>query len=141
MAFCGLLLIGFIVWFMTDLLAVMLPIIDSPRYSSLWIDPLLLTISQPIGSVIAISGAYLLLKKRKRIGLYVSAASVPILLINNTWMQFIGVIDWLIFPFLAARQLAPSDFTVIYFVLVGIYNVCTATIGALLAVLWRVTKR
>lgn len=78
--------------------------------------------------------------KGRKIGLYVSAASVPILLINNTSMQFLGVIDWLIFPLFANRQVTQSELNTIYFVLVAIYNVCIAGIAALLAVVWKVTK-
>ena len=131
LAFCGMLLIGFIEWMSTDIHAVA----ETAPEISLWLNPVLHSISQPIGSVIAIVGAYLLLKRRK-IGLYVSAASVPVLLTNTSWMGFIGVA---IFPLFNYRLLALTELD-FYFILVVIYGVCTATIAALLAVVWRVTK-
>jgi len=136
MAFGGMILIGFVVWIYTSII----PVLELDSDSSHWIDPVLNAISQPIGSIIAIVGAYLLLKKKK-IGLYVSIVSVPILLINNRWIQFVSVIDWLIFRIFDARQLPQSELNLIYFIWVGIYNACVAAIATLLVVFWKVARK
>jgi hypothetical protein len=135
MAFCGLILIGFIVWMLTSIR----PVMENAPDASHWIIPILNSVSQPIGSVIAVVGAYLLLK-RKKIGLYFSIVSVIILLINNRWIQFVSVIDWLVFPLFINKLPTQSELNFIYFLWVGIYNACTAAIAALLAVCWRVVK-
>lgn len=59
MAFGGIILTGFVVWMITNIL----PVMENAPDVSLWIDPILFSVSQPIGSVIAIVGGYLLLKK------------------------------------------------------------------------------
>jgi len=84
-----MILIGFFSW----LFLIIIPTRENfpdPRY---WLDPILYSISQPIGAAVAIVGAYLLLTKRA-LGLYVSMASVPILLIIR-WGQFMfGGLIW-----------------------------------------------
>jgi len=136
MAFCGMNLIGFAVWMFTNIL----PVMQNAPDASFWINPILYTISQPIGAVVAIVGAYLLLKRRN-IGLYVSIASVPILLINDRWIIFIGVIFSLIYYLLlAGGQAAQSELYLICYVWVGIYNACIATIAILLAICWKVER-
>ncbi len=112
MAFCGMILIGFAVWMFTNIL----PVMQNAPDASFWINPIMYTISQPIGGVVAIVGACLLLKRRN-IGLYVSIASVPILLINDRWIIFIGVIFSLFYYLLlAGRQAAQSELYLIYYV-------------------------
>src|SRR5213593_3996659 len=73
MAFCGMILIGFAVWMFTNIL----PVMQNAPDASFWINPIMYTISQPIGGVVAIVGACLLLKRRN-IGLYVSIAIATI---------------------------------------------------------------
>src|SRR5437870_11291798 len=101
-----MILIGFFSW----LFLIIIPTRENfpdPRY---WLDPILYTISQPIGAVVAIVGAYLLLTKRA-FGLYFSMASVPILLIIR-WGQFMfgGLIWAFILPsfFTHNVQIAPD---------------------------------
>jgi hypothetical protein len=84
--FCGIILIGFVVWLVTNII----PSIESSPTPSIFTGVILGTISQPIGSAVAIAGAYLLIKHQK-IGLFVSMTSVPILLINNRWLNFITI--------------------------------------------------
>ena len=142
--FCGLILIGFLSW----LFLIIIPIrenLPDPRY---WLDPILYTISQPIGAVVAIVGAYLLLTKRA-LGLYVSMASVPILLIIR-WGQFMfgGLIWALILPSFFTHnvqsapdvQLTQSQISFEIFVWPTIYNSCIAAIAALLAICWKAER-
>jgi len=135
----GMILIGFAVWILTNIL----PLSEHARNSSDWIIPVQLTISQPVGSAIAIIGGCIILKRKRRLGLYVSIAAIPILLINNTWIQFIGVVNKLILPlFLYNVNSVPippqvkAQFSFIYYVWFVIYNACVAAIGSLLTICW-----
>ena len=144
MVFCGLILIGFFWW----LFLIIIPIRENLPDPLYWLDPILYTISQPIGSIVAIVGAYLLLTKRA-LGLYVSMASVPILLISRTTQFMFGGLIWafILQPFLTHNvqsapdmQLARSQISFEVFVWSTIYNSCIAAIAALLAICWKAER-
>jgi hypothetical protein len=103
------------------------------------------TISQPIGSAVAIAGAYLLIKHQK-IGLFISMTSVPILLINNRWLNFITIEGLTLIPVtlaLGIKQVSRGslEYFTIYYTWFGIYNGCTVAIAALNAICWKVVRR
>jgi len=137
-------LIGFFSW----LFLIIGPIMENAPDASFWINPILYSISQPIGAVVAIVGAYLLLTKRA-LGLYVSMASVPILLIIR-WGQFMfGGVIWvfILSPFFTHNiesaldmQLTQSQISFEVFVWSTIYNSCIAAIAALLAICWKAER-
>src|SRR5213593_1118052 len=139
-----MILIGFAVWMFTNIL----PVMQNAPDASFWINPILYTISQPIGAVVAIAGAYLLLTKRA-LGLYVSMASVPILLISRTTQFMFGGLIWafILQPFLTFNvqsapdvQLTRSQISFEVFVWSTIYNSCIAAIAGLLAICWKVER-
>lgn len=135
LVFCGLIIIGFILWISTDIRAVMVEGIDA----SFWITPLSLHLPQFIGSIIGIIGAFLVLKSNK-IGIFVSLGAIPVLLYDSQWMTFLSR------PFLAPLSLsattAPAyDANLAYSLFIAIYHVCIAIITALLVVGWKVVKR
>jgi hypothetical protein len=126
LVFCGLIIIGFILWVSTDIRSVMVEGVDA----SLWIIPLSQHLPQLIGSIIGITGALLLLK-RKKIGVLVSIGAIPVLLYDYQWVTFIGR------PFLAPISLsattAPAyDANLAYSIFLIIYHVCLVTITSFL---------
>ena len=134
-------LIGFFSW----LFLIIGPIMENAPDASFWINPILYSISQPIGAVVAIVGAYLLLTKRA-LGLYVSMASVPILLVSRTTQFMFGGVIWvfILSPFFTHNiesapdvQLTQSQISFEIFVWPTIYNSCIAAIAALLAICWK----
>ena len=136
--FCGLILIGFFSW----LFLIIIPIRENLPDPLYWLVPILQIVSQPIGSIVAIVGAYLLLTKRA-LGLYVSMASVPILLISRTTQFMFGGLIWafILQPFLTFNvqsapdvQLTRSQISFEVFVWSTIYNSCIAAIAGLLAI-------
>ena len=137
-------LIGFFSW----LFLIIGPIMENARDASFWINPILYSISQPIGAVVAIVGAYLLLTKRA-LGLYVSMASVPILLVSRTTQFMFGGVIWvfILSPFFTHNiesapdvQLTQSQISFEIFVWPTIYNSCIAAIAALLAICWKAER-
>jgi hypothetical protein len=135
LVFCGLIIIGFILWVSIDIRAVMIEGVDA----SLWIIPLTLHLPQITGSIIAITGAYLLLK-RKKMGIYVSLGAIPVLVYDYQWMTFIGR------PFLAPLSLWVTtipryDAYLMYSVFLVVYHVFIIAILALLILSWKAVKR
>jgi hypothetical protein len=135
LVFCGLVIIGFVLWINTDIRSVMIEGVDS----SLWIIPLSQHLPQLFGSIIGITGALLLLK-RKKIGVLVSIGAIPVLVYDYQWVTFIGR------PFLAPISLsattAPAyDANLAYSIFLIIYHVCITAITALLIIGWKLVKR
>ena len=137
-------LIGFFSW----LFLIIGPIMENAPDASFWINPILYSISQPIGAVVAIVGAYLLLTKRA-LGLYVSMAGVPILLISRTTQFMFGGLIWafILQPFLTHNvqsvpdmQLTRSQISFEVFVWSTIYNSCITAIAGLLAICWKAER-
>ena len=142
--FCGLILIGFFAWLFLIIIPITEHLLD-PRY---WLEPILEYVSQPIGSIIAIVGTYLLLTKRA-LGLYVSMASVPILLVSRSTQFMFGGVIWVFIlqPFFTHNiesvpdvQLTQSQISFEIFVWSTIYNSCIAAIAALLAISWKAER-
>ncbi|GEM_PF-5276274 len=137
MAFYGMILIGFIFWMLTSIRFVM----ENDPYPSHWLVPIRDAISQPIGSVIGITGGYLLLK-RQRLGLYVSIAAIPIILSNyRLSVGFLSTIDWIIIPPFYDGSFAKDQVDLIISVWIAIYASCVTAIAGLLVICWKMVRK